>query len=125
MRTLIATVLVAVGLLNLYPLIGVISAEQLAQLYGTRVDSPDLQILMRHRAILFGLLGALLIYSVFDASKQLLACAAGLVSMLSFVAIAYLIGGFGAKIQTIVIADILGSLALVVVLALRRAAGHV
>ena len=57
MRYLVSATLVLVGLIHLLPLSGVLSADQLASLYGLSFSEPNLAILMRHRAVLFGLLG--------------------------------------------------------------------
>ena len=116
MKTLSTAILIGVGLLNLYPLIGVLSADQITQLYGLDLASTDHAILMRHRAVLFGLLGLFIVYSAVERSQRLLACVAGLVSMVSFVLLAYASGNVGGKLHTVVVADIAGSIALAVVL---------
>lgn len=116
MKTLCSGLLVAVGLLNVYPLIGVISEEQLVKLYGTAFDSPDLVTLMRHRAVLFGLLGGFLLMAAFRPSLQLLAAVAGLISMLSFVLLAYASGDIGPEVHRVVVADIVGAVATAIVL---------
>ena len=41
----------------LVPITGFFGARQLSALYGIEVDSPDPEILMRHRAVRFGILG--------------------------------------------------------------------
>ena len=54
-----SALLAAAGLINLAPAIGVLSAARIERLYGLSVSGqPDLEILLRHRAALFGLLGA-------------------------------------------------------------------
>jgi hypothetical protein len=119
MKKLVTVALFIAGVINLYPVIGVISVEQLETLYGVPLDNGDLIILMRHRAILIGLLGAFLIFSAFRRSIQTLACIAGLVSMISFIALAYASGAFGEALNTAIIAGLVGSLALVAVLFIR------
>ena len=125
MKTLSTAILIAVGLLNLYPLIGVLSADQITQLYGLSLETPDHVILMRHRAVLFGLLGVFIIYSAVEESLRLLACVAGLVSMISFVLLAYASGDYGDELQTVVVADIAGSIALAVVFFQQLKSGSV
>ena len=119
MKIFVTAALLLAGAINLYPLIGVISADQLVKLYGVPFEGNDVVILMRHRAVLFGLLGAFIIYSAFQKSMQVVACIAGLVSMLTFIAIAYAVGDFGAPFNKIIIADIVGSVALAAVLVIR------
>ena len=119
-KYMIAAILVVVGLINISPVIGVLSADQLSRLYGVSLDSPELTILMRHRALLFGLLGALIIASAFRPALQLLACMAGLVSMLGFIVIAYSVGNYSASIGNVVLADAIASAGLIAVLVLRK-----
>jgi hypothetical protein len=119
MKKLVTVALLIAGVINIYPVVGVISVDQLEKLYGVPLDNGDLIILMRHRAILFGLLGAFVIFSAFRRSIQTLACIAGLVSMMSFIVLAYASGAFGEALNKAIIADLVGSLALVAVLAIR------
>lgn len=119
MKYLIAGILIVVGLINISPVIGVLSADQLSRLYGISLDGPDLIILMRHRAVLFGLLGALIIAAAFRPALQSVACSAGLVSMLSFIVIAYSVGNYGAAIGNVILADVVASVGLIAVLVLR------
>jgi hypothetical protein len=73
------------GLVHLVPSLGALSAARLTQLYGVAIDGPELLLLMRHRAVLFGLLGALLIAAAFVPALRRPVGIAGLVSMLAFV----------------------------------------
>jgi hypothetical protein len=86
--TAVALVLLATGLVNGLPVAGLAGAAALRRLYGVRVADPDLLVLMRHRAVLLGLLGAALVVAAFVPSWRLPAAVAGLVSMLAFVGLA-------------------------------------
>ena len=55
MSIAISAILLLVGLLNFYPVIGAAGAARLSALYGLPIEKPDMAILMRHRALLFGL----------------------------------------------------------------------
>lgn len=118
--------LVAIGLLNLYPVIGVISAEQLNVLYGISIDSPDLEILMRHRAVMLGLIGAFLLFAAVRSSLQMIAALVGFVSMSSFVILGYLSDEIGAEVNRVIVADIVGSalaaVVLIIIVKARRGA---
>lgn len=105
MNHLIAALLVVVGIIHLLPLSGVLGAERLAALYGLDFKDPSLLILMRHRAVLFGLLGIFLVLAAFKPSWQSAAIAGGLVSVTSFIALAYLSPGYNAALHRVVIAD--------------------
>lgn len=97
--------LVITGIIHLLPLSGVLGAERLSSLYGGSFADPNLAILMRHRAVLFGLLGVYLIAAAFWPALQPVALGAGLVSVISFLWLAWAVGGYNAQIARIVVAD--------------------
>ena len=101
----IAALLIVAGLIHLLPLGGVLGAQRLAALYGLSFEEPNLLLLMRSRAVLFGLLGALLVYAAFRPALQPLALFAGLVSVLSFLALAWSSPGYNQALRRVVIAD--------------------
>lgn len=113
MEKVITGLLVLVGIIHLLPVSGVLGVERLAALYGISLGEPNIEILMRHRAILFGLLGLFLVYAAFQPSLQTLAIIAGLVSVVSFIAIAWSVGGYNESVRKVVIADIIAIVALV------------
>ena len=65
MSTLITVCLVIVGLVNVVPVLGIFSASKMEKAYDVRIESNDMAILMRHRALLFGLLGGFILYAAF------------------------------------------------------------
>lgn len=106
MRVLIAAMLLLAGIVHLLPVSGVLGSTQLASLYGLPFDDPNLAILMRHRAVLFALLGALLVAAAFKARWQGLALVAGFVSAASFVLLAWSTGDYNDRIARVVWADV-------------------
>ena len=112
MRYLISVSLIITGIIHLLPISGVLGADKLAMLYGTAFDDPNLAILMRHRAVLFGLLGTLFVVAAFKPTFQPLAFVFGFVSVLSFLWLAWSTGNYNIHIDRIVFADLvaLGSL---------------
>ena len=119
MKRTISIILVLVGLMNFYPVIGVLSADTLRNLYGVIILDNDLLILMRHRAILFGILGIFIVISAFRPNLQPSAIVVGLISMMAFIGLALGTGELGEPIQKVMIADLIGSLGLVAVIFLR------
>ena len=119
MEKIIAGILILVGLINFYPAVGILSAEVLSSLYKIDIPSNDIHILLRHRAVLFGLLGAFIIYSAFKPELQWWAIVVGLVSMLSFVAVAVLVGDYGSGIRKVIIVDVIATVGLLIVLGLH------
>lgn len=114
MRYLISAMLVIVAVIHLLPLSGMQGSTRLNALYGIPIDEPNLVILMRHRAVLFGLLGAFLLYAAFRPAFQPAALLAGFVSVLSFLYLAWSAGGYNALIGRVVIADIIALACLVI-----------
>jgi heme A synthase len=114
MRLLSTTLILLAELINLLPLSGVGSGHRLQSLYGVVLQDPNLAILMRHRAVLFGVVGGLLVISALHAPLRPAAYAAGFVSMLSFVWIAWLEGGGNPQLRRVVVVDLFSSAALLV-----------
>lgn len=116
MRFILPIMLLVVGIIHILPLSGVLSAARLFELYGMTFDDPNLEILMRHRAVLFGLLGIFLICSAFMPSLQLPALIAGFLSVVSFLYLSYTVGGYNEQVNRIVIADKIALVCLVIAL---------
>lgn len=113
MRHFISAMFIVVGIIHLLPLSGVLGSERLSMLYGIRFDDPNLAILMRHRAVLFGMLGVFLLYAAFQPAFQLAAFVAAFVSVLSFLYLAWSVGGYNAQIGRVFIADIVALVCLI------------
>lgn len=114
MRHLISAALIVVAIIHLMPLLGVLGSERLGALYGIRFDDPNLTILMRHRAVLFGVLGVFLLYAAFRPAFQPAALIAGFVSVVTFLGLAWSVGGYNAQLGRVVTADIVALACLVV-----------
>jgi hypothetical protein len=107
MQRLATALLLIAGVIHLLPLPGVLGAQHLARLYGVTVDDPNLVILLRHRAVLFGLLGAFLVAAAFKSDWRLLAAVLALVSAVAFLVIALQVGGYNGALQRVVLADVI------------------
>ncbi len=106
MRFVVPVVLILVALVHALPVLGVLGAAKVAQLYGIAVDDPNLALLLRHRAVLFGLLAAFLAYAAFRPDLHRLALLAGLVSVVSFLLLSQMVGGYNAALATVVRVDV-------------------
>lgn len=105
MRFVVPAVLLIVAVIHALPVLGVLGAQRLRQLYGFAVDDASLELVLRHRAVLFGLLAALLAYAAFKPELQRLALIAGLVSVASFLLLAALVGSYNPALAGVVRAD--------------------
>jgi hypothetical protein len=113
MTYFVSAMLIVVGVIHLLPLSGVLGSDRLAALYGISFSEPNLAILMRHRAVLFGLLGVLLIAAAFLPSLQTAAFIAGFVSVVSYLLLAWSVGGYNAQLARVFTADIVALVCLV------------
>jgi hypothetical protein len=105
MQMMISVLLIVVAVIHLLPFSGVLSAKRLTALYGLSFDEPNLEILMRHRAVLFCLLGVFFIYAAFQVKYQPIALIAGFISVVSFIGIARSVGGYNQSVLRVVVAD--------------------
>jgi len=113
-RHVVSATLVVVGIIHVLPASGILGAERIASLYGISVDDPNLLLLMRHRAMLFGLLGIFLISAAFKPAYQLAALMAGFVSVVSFLWLAWPISAYNAQIYRVFSADVVALACLIV-----------
>jgi len=119
MPHLVAVLFVAVAIINLLPVSGVLSAARLSAGYGIPVDGPDLAVLLRHRALLFAVVGGLLAVAAVLPGWRGAATAAGLFAMLSFALLVWTTPGANAQLLAIARIDGVASVLLIVAYALH------
>ncbi|MBM4385027.1 MAG: phosphopantetheine adenylyltransferase [Deltaproteobacteria bacterium] len=116
-----ALLLLLAAAIKLAPVVGVLGAERLRALYGVDVSDPVLAILLRHRALLFGVVGGLLAAAAFRPELRAAAIVVGLASAIGFIAIAALEGGANGALARVVTADWVVTGALVIAAGLELA----
>lgn len=109
---LIAGLILVVAVIHLLPITGFLGADRLGSLYGIQIADGNLEILMRHRAILFGILGGFFAYAAFTPAVQPLAFVAAFISLSSFLFLSFSVGEFNDAIRKVVIADVVASVSL-------------
>ncbi len=110
---LITGLLLVIAVIHLLPASGFFAVERLVSLYDVEIDNVNLEILMRHRAILFGILGGLFAYAAFIPAVQPIAFVAAFISIASFFFLAFTVGEFNEAIRKVVIADVVAAVALI------------
>lgn len=75
-----------VALIHALPPVGVASAARVAQLHGITVGDPNLEILLRPRAVLFELLAVFLAYAAFHRPLHGMALAGASIGVVAFLA---------------------------------------
>ncbi|GAB5389426.1 MAG: hypothetical protein Alpg2KO_23940 [Alphaproteobacteria bacterium] len=106
-QRVIGLCLLVTGIIHILPVMGILGGDRLAQLYDIEIATDNLSILLRHRAVLFGLLGAFLCLAAFRKHLQSLAVIGGLTSVVSFLVLALLEPDYTAPLQKIVLADLI------------------
>ncbi len=114
----ITVLLVLIGLINFAPVLGVLSVERLHSLYGITLVDNNIVLLMRHRALLFGIVGCFVIYSAFMPSLQPVAMLMAAVSMLGFILLAQQGAAYNEFINKIIKVDWVGLALFLVAVAL-------
>lgn len=104
------------GLIYLIPTIGIIGSKKLRQLYGIEFIDCNNELMMRHRAVLFGLLGSIFGIATFKKSWRRLGYLCGITSMGSYVALALfplsqgsISSRFNEKIQKLFVLNAIGA----------------
>lgn len=118
----ISGLILVVAVIHLLPISGFFGNAQLASLYGVDLQDHNLEILMRHRAILFAILGGFFAYAAFRPILQPIAFIAAFLSISTFFFLAFSIGSFNDSIRKVVIADVVAAsaLALAIILYYRQ-----
>ena len=106
MQFLITGGLLVAAIIHLMPLIGVLGVDKLNSLYGNFNYDSNLELLMRHRAVLFGIVGGILALGAFCRPFTNLALVVGFVSVLSFLILALSIGNYNDLLRRVFLADI-------------------
>lgn len=81
-------VLLVAAVVHLAPVTGLAGAEALHRLYGVDLTDPSTLMLMRHRAVLFALVGLPLLISLFLPTWRVPALCGALISLSAFLGLA-------------------------------------
>jgi len=104
-----------VGIINIMPSILTFFPNKFKSSYGIDIPNPNFELLLRHRAVLFGIVGGIMIYAALFKSNYNLATIIGLISMVSFVILFYLSNGtINAELNKVLKIDIFGIVILLV-----------
>lgn len=102
------------GIINFVPSILSIIPDKIESSYGVRLDDSNLELLLRHRAVLFGIVGGIMIYSSFTKRYYSLALLIGFISMISFLILFMIVDGeINSELNKVLKADIVGLIFLI------------
>jgi hypothetical protein len=115
MAFLYRLILLITGVVHLLPFSLAFFANRIPNSYGVSISDPNMQLLLRHRAFLFGIIGFGLIFSAIKKKYYLAASVVGLVSMVSFICLYHWIGDINAQLQSVMWVDMLVGAALLLI----------
>ncbi len=103
---IVSGLLLIVGILNLAPAIVFFSPERSLSLYAIDVSETNLSVVMRHRAVMLGLLGLALIYGAFRKEFVVPAIVAALIGKAAFLYLVYSSAGVNQELGRVALFDI-------------------
>ncbi len=106
MKWLVPLMLLLVALIHLPPVLGVLGVAGMEAAYGVGIAGPDLAVLMRHRALMFGLLGGFMLLAMFVRALQPWALLLALLSAGGFVLLAWTTPGHNANLARVALVDV-------------------
>ncbi len=110
-----------VGLINIAPSVLAFLPNKISESYGIEIPNQNYELLLRHRAVLFGIIGGLIIYSSISKKNYSMAVCIGLISMVSFVILLILSNGeINSELNKVMKIDVIGIFILLIGYALYR-----
>jgi hypothetical protein len=101
------------GVINLLPSVLAFLPDKISKSYGIEMPNQNYELLLRHRAILFGIIGGLMIYSAVAKKHYEVSTVIGLISMVSFIVLFFLIGkDINSEIKKVMTIDVVGTVIL-------------
>jgi heme A synthase len=98
------------GLINLLPALLAFLPDKISKSYGIDIPNSNYELLLRHRAILFGIIGGLMIFSAVVKKYYEIATTAGLISMLSFIILYFLIDkDINSELKKVMMIDVVAT----------------
>ncbi|MEM1119995.1 MAG: phosphopantetheine adenylyltransferase [Bacteroidota bacterium] len=93
METIYRIILCLAGMINFLPTLIAFLPQKISSFYGVEIPDANYELLLRHRAVLFGIVGGLMIYAAISNKHIALVTTVGFISMLSFIGLYFMIDG--------------------------------
>ena len=99
-------ILFIVGIINILPIIVFFDPAKTVKLCGVPIEGESLIILMRHRGVLLGLVGSILIYAAFKSEFRLFAITLALISKLAFIFLTFTASNYTNEVRQVAFIDV-------------------
>ena len=97
------------GIINIVPSVLAFIPSKITKSYGIEIPDSNYELLLRHRAVLFGIIGGIMIYAAITKKNYSLAVLIGSVSMISFLVLYMLANGeINPELYRIMRIDVIG-----------------
>lgn len=115
MEIIFRIILGLVGIVNFIPSLAAFLPAKIKTGYGIEIPDVNYELLLRHRAMMLGIIGGLMIYAALTKKNYDLATLLGLISMVSFVAFFFMGNGvINAEISKVMKIDAVAIVFLVI-----------
>ena len=114
METVFRITLFIAGGINLLPSILAFLPEKISKSYGIEIPNVNFELLLRHRAILFAIVGGLMVYSAVSKNFYSISVTVGLISMISFIILYFLMNGINPELEKVMKIDLIAVIVLLV-----------
>jgi len=109
------------AVINLLPSVLVFLPDKISSSYGIQIPDQNLELLLRHRAVLFAIIGGIMIYSAISRNYYSLSVIIGMISMGSFLILFKLVGGeINPELTKVMKVDVVGIVVLLIAYALYK-----
>ena len=109
METIFRICLFIAAIINIAPSILAFLPTKISDSYGINIPDHNYELLLRHRAVLFGIVGGIMMHSVFTKKHYHLSVIVGLASMISFLILTKMVNGeINPELGKVLKFDILG-----------------
>ncbi len=103
------------GVINFIPSFLAFLPSNINKSYGIEIPNADYELLLRHRAILFGIVGGIMIYGAITKKNYYLAFVIGCISMVSFILLSYLVSSqINSELFKVLKIDVVGLAILII-----------
>jgi len=103
------------GIINFLPSLLALLPEKIEKSYGISIPDQNLELLLQHRAVLFGIIGGFMIYAAISSKHYSLATLIGMISMVSFLVLYMLSSGeINPELGEVMKFDVIGILVLLI-----------
>ena len=110
-----------VGVINIIPSFLAFLPYKINNAYGIEIPDANYELLLRHRAVLFGIIGGIMIYAAITKKHYSLAVCIGLISMVSFIILMkFVSGAINPELRRVMNIDVIGIIVLLIGFALFK-----